>query len=152
MIAPIEKQTLGEVVVSFKILIVDDDGDIRDLIESIAGSYFKEQETLEFFQVSNGLEALNSCFERNYDLIFCDIKMPQMDGLSFLQSLRKSDSKNAEAFVILVSGFMGAVEAKQGQGLENTYLLEKPFSAKSIGTAMNIWMALRLKDMKSLSA
>ncbi|MEI8026880.1 MAG: response regulator [Pseudomonadota bacterium] len=137
---------------SFKILIVDDDEDIRELLESVAGSYFKEQETAEFFQVSNGLEALNSCFERKYDLVFCDIKMPQMDGLSFLQTLRKSDSKNAEAFVILVSGFMGSVEAKNGQGLENTYLLEKPFSTKSIGTAMNIWKALWLKEMKSLSA
>ena len=136
----------------FKILIVDDDEDIRELLESIAGSYFKDQNTAEFFQVSNGLEALNSCFQQQYDLIFCDIKMPQIDGLSFLQSLRKSQSMNTDTFVILVSGFMGSVEAKNGQGLEDTYLLEKPFSAKSIGMAMNIWMALRLKDTKSISA
>ena len=136
----------------FKILIVDDDEDIRELLESIAGSYFKDQNTAEFFQVSNGLEALNSCFQQQYDLILCDIKMPQMDGLSFLQSLRKSQSQNSDTFVILVSGFMGSVEAKNGQGLEDTYLLEKPFSAKSIGMAMNIWMALRLKDTKSISA
>ncbi len=136
----------------FKILIVDDDEDIRELLESIAGSYFKDQNTAEFFQVSNGLEALNSCFQQQYDLIFCDIKMPQMDGLSFLQSLRKSQSMNTDTFVILVSGFMGSVEAKNGQGLEHTYLLEKPFSAKSIGMAMNIWMALWLKNTKSISA
>ncbi len=136
----------------FKILIVDDDEDIRELLESIAGAYFKDQNTAEFFQVSNGLEALNSCFQQQYDLIFCDIKMPQMDGLSFLQSLRKSQSMNTDTFVILVSGFMGSVEAKNDQGLEHTYLLEKPFSANSIGMAMNIWMALRLKDTKSISA
>ena len=137
---------------TLKILIIDDDEDIRELVESIAGSYFKEQHATEFFQVSNGLEGLNKCFERKYDLIFCDIKMPQMDGLSFLQSLRKSESENAETFVILISGFMGSVEAKTDQGLENTYLLEKPFSSKSMGVAMNIWMALRLKDTKSISA
>ena len=149
---PIEYQILSEVVVLFKILIVDDDEDIRELLESIAGAYFKDQNTAEFFQVSNGLEALNSCFQQQYDLIFCDIKMPQMDGLSFLQSLRKSQSMNTDTFVILVSGFMGSVEAKNDQGLEHTYLLEKPFSANSIGMAMNIWMALRLKDTKSISA
>jgi CheY-like chemotaxis protein len=137
---------------SFKILIVDDDEDIRVLIESLSISYFSESDAPEFFKASNGLEALNSCFERKYDLIFCDIKMPQIDGLSFLQVLRKSQSQNAHTYVILVSGFIESVEAKNDQGLDNTYLLEKPFAAKSIRTAMNVWMALRLKEPKVISS
>ena len=137
---------------SYKILIVDDYEDIRELVQGIASSFFKEKDDPEFFQVSDGLEALNTCFERKYDLIFCDIKMPHVDGLSFLQSLRKSESKNSETFVIMVSGYMGVIQAKMDQGLENTYLLEKPFTEKSITMAMNIWMALRLKSTKGISA
>ena len=136
---------------SYKILIVDDNEDIRDLVQGFADSFFRDHEKPKFFQVSNGLEAINSCFERMYDLIFCDINMPQIDGLSFLKSLRKSESKNSETFVIMVSGYMGVIQANMDQGLENTYLLEKPFTDKSITMAMNIWMALRLKKSKGES-
>jgi len=138
--------------VSYKILLVDDYEDIRKIVQDVAESFFKENEKPEFFQVSNGLEALNSCFKQQYDLIFCDIKMPQMDGLSFLQSLRKSQSMNSETFVIIVTGYIGVIHADMDQGLENTYLLEKPFSDKSVINAMNIWMGIKLRSSKEKSS
>ncbi|MEI8026881.1 MAG: response regulator [Pseudomonadota bacterium] len=137
---------------SYKILLVDDYEDIREIVQDVAESFFKENEKPEFFQVSNGLEALNSCFKQQYDLIFCDIKMPQMDGLSFLRSLRKSQSMNSETFVIMVTGYIGVIHADMDQGLENTYLVEKPFSDKSVINAMNIWMGIKLRSSKEKSS
>jgi len=150
-VAPNQLNIYKEVVVSLKILIADDEEDIRELLESFSRSYFKQNEKTDFFHVSDGLQALNSCFERKYDLILCDIKMPQMDGLSFLQALRNSKSENSETYAILVSGFMGRLEAKAAHELANTHLLEKPFSVKSIGLSMDIWMSFKLKKANEIT-
>jgi hypothetical protein len=70
-----------------------------------------------------------------------------MDGLSFMKVLREGQSQNAETWAIIFSGAMESVEAKEDQGLDRSYLLKKPFSAKSMGNALNIWMASHLRKI-----
>ena len=131
----------------FKILVIDDDQDIREVAQMISSEHLKERATTEYFHASNGLEALNICFEHKFDLIFCDIKMPKMDGLSFMKILREGQSQNADTWTIVFSGAMESVEAKEDQGLDRSYLLKKPFSAKSMGNALNIWMASEMRKI-----
>ena len=67
-----------------KILIVDDEKLIRDVIKTYA-----EEENFECLEAENGLEALDIINKQNIDLIVLDIMMPKMDGMSFLETLKK---------------------------------------------------------------
>lgn len=137
---------------AFKVLIVDDDEDIRELLQNILDSYLLDRGPFEITSASDGLEALNACYNSMFDLIVCDIKMPRMDGLTFLGSLRDTNNPNQSTWAIILSGYIQAVDAAQPKRLENSYFLQKPFSKKSITLALDIWMASKLRHQKERSA
>ncbi|MBQ7872421.1 MAG: response regulator transcription factor [Clostridia bacterium] len=71
----------------FKILIAEDDRELRQLFSHILtkNGYFT-------YGVSNGKEALDALDKEYYDLIISDIMMPVMDGYELVKSLRSSGS------------------------------------------------------------
>ncbi len=79
-----------------KILIIDDEPSIRRALKEIL-----EFEQYEVAEAENGRIGLNKASTEAYDVIFCDIKMPEMDGLEFLENLTKA---NIESPVIMISG------------------------------------------------
>lgn len=79
-----------------KILIVDDERAIRYSLKEILEMEGYTVETAE-----NGLEGLEKARKEKYDAIFCDIKMPQMDGTEMLSKLVE---EGIETPVIMVSG------------------------------------------------
>lgn len=83
------------------ILIVDDEKAIRKTLTEIL-SY----EGYKIDDAENGEEALKKLKERNYDVVLCDIKMPKVDGLEFLE---KSKEINPDVPIIMISGH-GTIE------------------------------------------
>ena len=79
-----------------KILIVDDERAIRRALREIL-----EFEEFEVDEAENGKIGLGMAKAENYDIIFCDIKMPEMDGMEVLDGLQKA---NVESPVIMISG------------------------------------------------
>ncbi|MFT6981264.1 MAG: DNA-binding NtrC family response regulator [Crocinitomicaceae bacterium] len=79
-----------------KILIVDDERAIRRALREIL-----EFEEFEVDEAENGKIGLDMAKAENYDIIFCDIKMPEMDGMEVLDGLQKA---NVESPVIMISG------------------------------------------------
>ena len=78
------------------ILIIDDEKAIRKaLTEILSAEGYKTEEA------SDGEEGLKKFKERSYDVVLCDIKMPKLDGLEFLQ---KATESNADVPVIMISG------------------------------------------------
>lgn len=67
-----------------KILIVDDEADIRGLIK-----LYLENENYELLEASNGLEAIEK-LDESIDLILLDIMMPKMDGIQTCLEIRKN--------------------------------------------------------------
>ena len=65
-----------------KILIVDDERAIRNSLKEILGDEGYEVDTAE-----NGAAALAMVDKEKYNVIFCDIKMPEMDGTEVLDKL-----------------------------------------------------------------
>ena len=83
------------------ILIIDDEKAIRKTLSEILGY---EGYTIE--EAADGEEGLKKFSATTYDLVLCDIKMPKMDGLEFLE---KAKQVNPDVPVIMVSGH-GTIE------------------------------------------
>src|SRR4026208_1032621 len=78
------------------ILIIDDEKAIRKaLMEILSAEGYKTEEA------GDGEEGLKKFKERSYDVVLCDIKMPKLDGIEFLQNATES---NADVPVIMISG------------------------------------------------
>ncbi len=69
----------------FKVLIVEDEQDIRVLMKTYLAS-----KGYDVVEARNGLEALLVLKEMKVDLILCDVMMPLLDGFNFLRELRKT--------------------------------------------------------------
>jgi two-component system, NtrC family, nitrogen regulation response regulator NtrX len=78
------------------ILLIDDEKAIRKTLSEIL-SY--EGYTID--EAADGEEGLKRFREKSYDVVLCDIKMPKVDGLEFLE---KSREINADVPVIMISG------------------------------------------------
>ena len=78
-----------------KILIIDDEAAIRRILREIL-----EHEKYQVDDAASAIEALPLVKENEYDAILCDIKMPQMDGIEFLEEAKKI----SDAPVIMISG------------------------------------------------
>ena len=79
-----------------KVLIVDDERAIRYSLKEIL-----EMENYQVDSAENGKEGLQKAEKEKYDAIFCDIKMPEMDGTEMLPKLIE---EGIETPVIMVSG------------------------------------------------
>ena len=78
------------------ILIIDDEKAIRKtLTEILAFEGHKIEEA------ADGEEGLKKFVEKSFDVVLCDIKMPKMDGIEFLE---KAKQHNADIPVIMISG------------------------------------------------
>ena len=63
-----------------EILIIDDEKAIRKTLTEILSF-----EGYKLEEAADGEEGLKKFKEKNYDLVLCDIKMPKLDGIEFLQ-------------------------------------------------------------------
>lgn len=79
-----------------KILIIDDERSIRNSMREILGDEGYETDVAE-----DGKKGLEAAVATHYDVIFCDIKMPGMDGLEVLAALSENE---VETPVIMISG------------------------------------------------
>ena len=79
-----------------KVLIIDDERSIRNTLKEIL-----EFEGHEISLAADGKEGLDAASVTNFDVIFCDIKMPGMDGIEVLDKLIESGN---DASVVMITG------------------------------------------------
>ncbi|MDG0972646.1 MAG: sigma-54 dependent transcriptional regulator [Crocinitomicaceae bacterium] len=107
-----------------KILIIDDEKSIRRALGEIL-----EFENFEVDEAEDGLVGLEKAKAQAYDIIFCDIKMPKMDGMDVLTELQK---EKVESPIIMISGHGNietAVEAIKRGAFD---FIEKPLDLNRI--------------------
>ena len=107
-----------------RILIIDDERAIRRTLKEIL-----EFEEFEVDEAENGNDGLNKALAKAYDIIFCDIKMPGMDGMEVLEALVKA--KN-ESPVIMISGHGNIDTAVQAIKKGAFDFIEKPLDLNRI--------------------
>ncbi|MGN6164874.1 MAG: sigma-54-dependent transcriptional regulator [Flavisolibacter sp.] len=78
------------------ILIIDDERAIRKTLTEILSF-----EGYKIDEAADGEEGLKKFKEKTYDAVLCDIKMPKIDGIDFLQ---RATETNADVPIIMISG------------------------------------------------
>jgi DNA-binding NtrC family response regulator len=137
-----------------KILIIDDEAAIRGALKEIL-----EYESFEVAEAEDGLAGLKAAEKENYDLIFCDIKMPKMDGLEVLEKLKE---KGIESPVVIITGH-GTVDTAVEALKKGAYdFIQKPLdlnrvlvtvrNASNQTALVNETKTLRKKVNKTLGA
>jgi two-component system nitrogen regulation response regulator NtrX len=107
-----------------KILVVDDEVAIRKALKEIL-----EYENFEVAEAEDGPTALKLAEKDHFDLIFCDIKMPRMDGLEVLEKLKE---KGIEVPVVIITGH-GTVETAVEALKKGAYdFIQKPLDLNRI--------------------
>ena len=108
-----------------KLLIVDDEKDIRDSLKDIL-----IDEGYEIYLAANALEAKKIKLSQTIDLILLDIWMPDIDGLSLLKEWVSKNEINCP--VIMMSGHGTIDTAIEATKIGATNFLEKPISLQKL--------------------
>lgn len=107
-----------------KILVIDDEKSIRNSIKDILSF-----EGHEIVLAENGMEGLVAVKTEKPEVVFCDIKMPRMEGIEVLQRIKEF---NAEIPVIMISGH-GTIETAIEAIKKGAYdFIEKPLDLNRI--------------------
>lgn len=112
----------------YKVLVVDDEENIRKLIQKYA-----DFEGYEVKQASNGMEAVELCRHNKYDIIIMDVMMPELDGFSACKEIRKT----ANTPVIMLSARGEEYDKIHGFTLGVDDYVVKPFSPRELMMRIN---------------
>ncbi len=107
-----------------KILIVDDERAIRNSMSEILSDEGYEVEVAE-----NGQQACQMVEKEKYDVIFCDIKMPVMDGM---ETLDKLTSMGIDSAIVMISGHAELTQAVECIKKGAFDFIEKPLDLNRI--------------------
>ncbi len=108
-----------------KVLVIDDEAGVRRTLSMIL-----EDEGYDVLTASDGKEGLERALKEEPDLILCDIRMPRIDGLEFLEQYKKKN--NGQGLVITITAYGSsdlAVEAMQKGAYD---YLPKPFTTAEV--------------------
>ena len=126
-----------------KILIIDDQKAIRNTLKEIL-----EYEKHAVYLAEDGKIGLQMTIENNYDLIFCDIKMPNMDGIEFL---KKVIEEKIISPVIMISGHGDIETAVQTLKIGAYDYIEKPLDLNRVLSSVKNAFDNRLLKKENLS-
>ncbi len=112
-----------------KILVVDDEEKIRAIIKKYA-----EFEGYEITEASDGMEAINICKEKDFDLIILDIMMPELDGFSTCKEIKKIKDMP----IIMLSARGEEYDKIHGFEMGIDDYVVKPFSPKELMMRVNV--------------
>jgi len=129
-----------------KILVVDDDEVVRlGYLRSLkAANCDVEVET-----ALNGEDALKVMEKRPFDVVLLDLRMPGMDGMSVLKSIRRDWPKSG---VVIITGYPTIETVKEAMRLGACDYLAKPVSAAEIVSAATSALAQKTWALRRYSA
>ena len=113
----------------FKILVVDDEKSIREVIRTYA-----EFEGHEVVEATDGLDAIGKVREEDFDVIVMDIMMPRLDGFSSYKEIKKI--KNIP--VLMLSARSEEYDKLFGFEIGIDDYVTKPFSPKELMARLNV--------------
>jgi CheY-like chemotaxis protein len=110
-----------------KILIIDDDADIR----SIARLGLSRVGGMTVIEATSGVEGVRKAQHEKPDVILLDMMMPAMDGLETLSALRSQPATAVTPVIFLTAKAVG-VDVERMRSLGATGVLVKPFDPRTL--------------------
>ena len=119
---------------NLRILVVDDEPDVVELIRRVA-----EPQGHHVEKASDGIEALELLGQNDFQIIFCDLKMPGLSGDALYERVAKERPEMAQRFVF-ISGDTFNTESRAFVALTGRSLIMKPFSIADIQGILDEWV------------
>lgn len=117
-----------------KILVIDDEDIVR-----LSCSRTLVPEGYELKMAKNGQEGIKMLEEESFDLVLTDLKMPNMDGIEVLGTIKEKWPKTD---VVIVTGYQTVETAVKAIKLGAFDYIEKPFTPDTlIATVSNVFRA-----------
>jgi two-component system chemotaxis response regulator CheY len=110
-----------------RILVIDD--------ASLVRAYYRqalERAGFEVEEALNGLEGLEKLLMHSFDVVVVDINMPQMDGMTFLSTLRSGELPTAGIPALVTSTEAGLHDLSAARKAGANYYLVKPVSQNAL--------------------
>ena len=108
------------------VLVADDDPDILSLV-----SLRLEKAGYEVVSANDGREAYDAVQERRPDAAILDVRMPEMDGLELIRSIR-ADEQSKDMLVIALSARVREANIAEGLEAGADEYMQKPFNGKQL--------------------
>lgn len=115
-----------------KILIIEDNQDVRENIAEILDLAGHETDTAE-----NGKIGVEKAVENTPDLILCDVMMPELDGFGVLKIIGKNPKTTSIPFIFLTAK-TEQIDFRKGMGLGADDYITKPFDDTELLDAIEI--------------
>jgi DNA-binding response OmpR family regulator len=128
---------------SAKILVIDDETDFVELIQ-----YHLRKAGFEVLAAETGARGLELIHRHAPDLILLDMGLPDVDGLSICEILRR-DSATARIPIVLVTAMSGEIPRAHALGSGADHFLPKPFTRETLHDCVQ--KALRVRDAELVS-
>jgi PAS domain S-box-containing protein len=103
-----------------RVLVVDDEPAVAGIVARSLGAH-------DVMVAGSGSEAVKLCREREFDVILCDVTMPDGDGVDVWESLR-ADGRGLERRVAFMTGGTFTARAREFLARVPNRCLEKPFA------------------------
>jgi DNA-binding response OmpR family regulator len=110
-----------------RILVVDDEYDISLTIKVVL-----EENGFIVDSFTDASKALENFRTGLYDLVILDVKMPEMDGFSLYEKIKKLDDKVAVCFLTAAGDAYYETSKKNYPGINENYVIHKPVDNESL--------------------
>ena len=114
-----------------RILVVDDSTINQIVIQEMLLSFGFESDL-----VKNGLEALNAIQTKKYDIVFMDVFMPEMDGLTATKNIRH-EQKEDTLFIIAMTANATAEDREECISAGMDDYISKPIDVMKLKEVIN---------------
>ncbi|MBC7463150.1 MAG: response regulator [Actinobacteria bacterium] len=123
---------------TIRILAIDDNADIRDLLRFVL-----EKEGFEVSTSANGVDGLSQIKERRPDIVLLDVMMPEFSGFDVLDAIRNDkDSKVRVLPVLMITAKSSIEDVDRALELGATSYIVKPFRPTKLVEKVNELLAL----------
>lgn len=109
-----------------RVLVIDDESSIRGLLAEIL-----EDIELDCTQCGDGAAALELLDQEQFDLVFCDVRMPVMDGIRFRQNLAETHPELLGRLVFISGDVLQRGKARRAEIADHPFV-EKPFNPAEV--------------------
>jgi CheY-like chemotaxis protein len=124
--APKEPAVNGASTKEYRLLVVDDEPGIREVLEAILSG-----QGYRVTSATNGVEAVDCLKREHYDLIISDMCMPEMDGEGLYEAVHSKNPRLAER-MLFVTGDVVSARSRSFLDRTGSRWLTKPFNIRDV--------------------